>query len=345
GATHSRLVICDESGQSVGATSGLGTNHWGIGIPECARRIADMVERAKEEAGIPKETPLTSLGLSLSGCEQEATNLELEQELRTTFPDLALSYAVSSDTMGSMFTASAIGGMVLISGTGSNCLLRNPDGSTANCGGWGNFLGDEGSAWFISYRAVKVVFDHMDNFETSPAPVDKTWDLIKDHFNIDTRYDMLPHCYAKFDKPFFANLCKKLALNADNGDQLALGLFREAGVHLARMIVALLPKVSKDLVKSGDLSVVCVGSVWSSWNLLKDAFTEELAKTNIKYNLKLVRITKSSAYGACYLGADNAKFNLPRNYADNITVLHTYTDPGTAAKTTNGVKPPGCCKC
>jgi len=70
GATHSRLVICDESGQSVGATSGLGTNHWGIGIPECARRIADMVERAKEEAGIPKETPLTSLGLSLSGCEQ-----------------------------------------------------------------------------------------------------------------------------------------------------------------------------------------------------------------------------------------------------------------------------------
>jgi len=70
GATHSRLVICDESGQSVGSTSGLGTNHWGIGIPECARRIEDMVERAKEEAGIPKDTSLISLGLSLSGCEQ-----------------------------------------------------------------------------------------------------------------------------------------------------------------------------------------------------------------------------------------------------------------------------------
>ncbi|KAH8313708.1 hypothetical protein KR067_010598, partial [Drosophila pandora] len=345
GATHSRLVICDESGQSVGSTSGLGTNHWGIGIPECARRIADMVERAKEEAGISKTTPLTSLGLSLSGCEQEATNLELEQELRTTFPDLALSYAVSSDTMGSMFTASAIGGMVLISGTGSNCLLRNPDGTTANCGGWGNFLGDEGSAWFISYRAVKVVFDDMDNFEKSPAPVDKTWALIKDHFNIETRYDMLPHCYAKFDKPFFANLCKKLAQNADSGDELARGLFREAGVHLARMIVALLPQVSKELVKSGSLSVVCVGSVWSSWNLLQDAFTAELAKTHIKYNLKLVRITKSSAYGACYLGADSAKFDLPRNYADNITVLHTYTGPEKATKATNGVQPLGCCKC
>ncbi|XP_001358601.3 N-acetyl-D-glucosamine kinase isoform X1 [Drosophila pseudoobscura] len=343
GATHSRLVICDESGQSVGSTSGLGTNHWGIGIPECARRIADMVERAKEEANISKDIRLTSLGLSLSGCEQEATNRELEQELRTTFPNLADSYAVSSDTMGSMFTASSIGGIVLISGTGSNCLLRNPDGSTFNCGGWGNFLGDEGSAWYISYRALKVVFDDMDSFEKAPAPITKTWALIKEHFSIETRYDMLPHCYAKFDKPFFANLCKKLAQNAEDGDELALILFREAGVHLARMITALLPNVHKDLVQTGELNVVCVGSVWSSWNLFQGAFTKELSKQSIKFNLKLVRITKSSAYGACYLGADSAAFNLPRKYSDNFTVLHTIPKGGKAP-TGNGVATK-CCKC
>ncbi|XP_064550409.1 N-acetyl-D-glucosamine kinase [Drosophila montana] len=330
GATHSHLVICDESGESVGTASGLGTNHWGIGIPTCARRIADMVERCKDEAKIPKDTPLTSLGLSLSGCEQEATNRELEQELRSIYPNLAESYAVSSDTMGSMFTATSIGGIVLISGTGSNCLLRNPDGSTANCGGWGHFLGDEGSAWYISYRAIKLVFDDMDNLEKSPLPIEQTWSLIREHFSIETRYDMLPHCYAKFDKPFFANLCKKLAQNAEAGDKLALSLFHEAGVLLARMIKSLLPKVHRDLVKSGDLSVVCVGSVWSSWNLLQEAFISEISKMSIDYNLKLVRITKSSAYGACYLGADSAKFDLPRNYADNFTVLHIHPGSGPA---------------
>lgn len=76
---------------------------------------------------------------------KEATNYELEMELRTSFPDIADNYFVCSDTMGSIFTASPTGGMVLISGTGSNALLKNPDGTSYNCGGWGHFLGDEGS--------------------------------------------------------------------------------------------------------------------------------------------------------------------------------------------------------
>lgn len=66
-------------------------------------------------------------------------------------------YVVCSDTIGSVVTASAKGGLVLIAGTGSNALLSNPDGKVYSCGGWGNVLADEASGRLIYFLfTIKV---------------------------------------------------------------------------------------------------------------------------------------------------------------------------------------------
>lgn len=62
--------MCDEAGTIVASVTGPGTNHWMLGIPECARRIAKMVEDAKTAVGLGNDVQLKALGLSLSGCEQ-----------------------------------------------------------------------------------------------------------------------------------------------------------------------------------------------------------------------------------------------------------------------------------
>lgn len=144
GATHSKCAISDETGEILAIVGGPHTNHWIVGIAECARRLAELVERAKAEANIPQTVPLKSLGLSLSGCEQEATNQELEAVLRQSHPTTSETYVVCSDTIGSIASAARHGGVCLISGTGSNAFLKNPDGSVFGCGGWGHILGDEG---------------------------------------------------------------------------------------------------------------------------------------------------------------------------------------------------------
>ena len=60
-----------------------------------------------------------------------------------------------------------------------------------------------------------------------------------------------------------------------SGDKLCIWLFEEAGRMLGRHIRALSPMVSPSLATAqGGLHVVCVGSVWKSWNLLKDGFLQ-----------------------------------------------------------------------
>lgn len=64
------------------------------------------------------------------------------------YPNLSERYAIGSDTEGSVAVTSGNGGAVCIAGTGSNTFLLNPDGSKAQCGGWGYLLGDEGSGQY-----------------------------------------------------------------------------------------------------------------------------------------------------------------------------------------------------
>lgn len=177
----------------------------------------------------------------------------------------------------------------------------------------------------------------MDNLEKSLFCINRVWDLIRHHFNVDTRLDLLDHCYAKFDKPYFASLCKKLAHLAEEGDELCTYLFKESGKMLAKFILALIPKVQKSLLNNGNLHIVCVGSVWLSWNLLREGFLKELNHHKISFGLKLVTITKTMAYGAVYLGADGIKFDLPRNYEDNYKVFYHYTQDQNIYCERNGI--------
>lgn len=85
GATHSKLIICDENGAIVSSVAGPSTNHWMVGIPECANRIAKMVEAGKSEGKIPQNVKLKTLGLSLSGCEQVCVILHQIRSLSMIF--------------------------------------------------------------------------------------------------------------------------------------------------------------------------------------------------------------------------------------------------------------------
>ncbi|XP_072936185.1 uncharacterized protein [Epargyreus clarus] len=367
GATHSNLVICDQTGMVRGRAKGLGTNHWTIGIDECANRVIAMLHAAKIDAGIPLMKPLDSLGLTLSGCEQDSSNADLAAGVRQKDPACAKAIYVASDTAGSLFTGATNGGMVLIAGTGSNALLRTPDGQQYGCGGWGYLLGDEGGAYWIAHRAVKMVFDDADGLRRAPHCTERLWRAVQDHFDADNKADLLPHAYKHFDKSHFAGLTAKLSSLADDGDALSQHLFADAGAALAAHVAALAERAetkhngtfeingqngatselenvngASEVKQNGSangqhganghgencfgnaLRVVCVGSVWNSWDALKPGALKQLADRRVKQELELVRLRVSSAMGAAWLAAKHIGYELPRDDSAFCEVFYTY---------------------
>lgn len=192
----------------------------------------------------------------------------------------------------------------------------------------------------MSLRAIKYCFDFFDGFEQPPYPMDCVWEIVKKQFQVESHIDLLNVFYKDFDKAYIASLCKKIAEAANEGDQLCQHIFKQSGVNLARSLSAVLPKAAKELTnREGGLHVLCVGSVWLSWNLLKPGFVAYLHSNTDVQELSLMRLKTTAAVGAVFMGADKHKINLPRDYKKNYDVFYTYkrcTPCSKAATAING---------
>jgi len=104
-------------------------------------------------------------------------------------------------------------------------------------------------------------------------------------------------------------------------------IFYEAGSLLARHITALAPKIDSSLLDNPNgLTIVCVGSVWKSWHLLKSGFIEGLRIPRkqgdpLVRKVRLMALNKTIAVGAAAMGAKHSDYTLPLHYESNCNIL------------------------
>jgi len=335
GSSASNLVLLDRDGKILGkSVCDGGTNPWLIGIDECCTRISKLIDEAKTNASLALDTPIEALGMSLSGVEKEDNKTYIINSIQKQHPEVK-SFHICNDCHGSLATATESGGVVLISGTGSNCLLVNPSGSTANCGGWGHMMGDEGSAYWIAHTAIKAVFNHLDGYVISPYSIKYLHEKMYEYFGITDRFGMLPHLYPnedKFDKQRFANFTAEgVVKGATNGDELCKHVLRLGGQELGKHVQAVIPKMEPELVsKPGGLTILAVGGVWRSWDFLKEGFIEGISPRTPEQKglseFSIVRFKKgtSASIGAAALAAKHAKLPLAIDYNQTTDTFYQH---------------------
>ena len=326
GGSHSVGVLMNSRGEVVSQVESGSTNYYLVGEDACFSTLRDIVGQLLRSAGLEESAVVCSIGMTLSGAEK----LEIQERIRLAMVSMAECVFVGSDTLGAVHTASTKGGMVLIAGSGSNCQLLSPDGSTHNCGGWGNVLGDEGSGYRISWLGIKSIFDHRDRYRLCQHDVTRLETEMSKYFKMKERKDILQHMYTGFNKGHIAGFCRDIAELAAAGDPLSASLFDTAGYELGQHVVALLGHVTESVLsdKETGLLVVAAGGVWKSWKLLKGSFLKRIKEGRLEkgiepFQLTVVQLVTTAAVGASLLGARQAGEFLAVDLKKNINVFYS----------------------
>ena len=267
-------------------------------------------------------TEKVSLGLTLAGASSEAVqaNIALQIKSRVKFVDRIV---VDTDAVAPIFMGLKKG-TVLISGTGSSCLFISENGIEKRSGGLGHMLGDEGSAYWIATKAIKLVLDKADEIPNNVLDTSLVEREIKNYFKIEDLKDLMKIFHENFDKAKIAGFTERLAITAndknDPGKQKCLFIlknlvakicFSSAGSELAKLVVSM-----ENTLENGDEvppEILCQGSVWNSCNLLKESFIQgtfsrlffasSFAFSGMKLHSKLTALSFVQVSACCAYGA------------------------------------------
>ncbi len=389
GATNTVCVLMDDAGRILAKEHGSGTNSYVrtkttrsrsslpshspsppspqlIGVPAVADILVDLTTKAKASAGLAPSTPLAAFGACMSGFLEAKPQAELVALLSQRDPDFAASYYIDNDSPGSIYTAAgAGGGSVIICGTGTMAQLLTASGSTVNCGGHGHMFGDEASAYSIAASAIRGIFRAGDNYSEDPEravpDVSRARAAMLIYFKVASPEGMLEVFYKTFLKANVAGFARVLADLARDGDAFSQSVFAQAGKELGSMARTLAPHLLPAGAPPGParvvdgFAIVCVGSVWKSWDLLAPTFIaaatapfHSLPRSVVGWeegggagsavgvtartaeerghlrSFRLLRLKETSAVGSAWFAARRAGVNVPVDHGALAEVLYTH---------------------
>ncbi len=269
GATNTTAVVVDGNCTLLWRGEGGCGSLTRIGAEGATGIVSSLWQRACRDC---EEFPgrLAAVAGGFAGGRSRAVQMDLARRILNIFAhppyrddlpltlthdaEIALTGAVGEDSRG----------CVVISGTGSICMVRDETGATALAGGWGWPLGDEGSATWVGWKAVRRTLAAWEEGLHSSLV-----GLIMDVWELEAEEASDPHGLMRVaaraigDTREYARLAPRVYDFAMDGDPDAVTILRETGTVLGGLIQCGCRRLG---MKPGEeLSVSFMGSLGESW--------------------------------------------------------------------------------
>jgi len=241
GGSKTDCVLVDEHGAVLASAYGSASNPIRTGYAKTWFALSSTADAVLARQKI-KSTDISGICAGLGGAARTQVARRIASFLERSFPNAAVQ--VTSDMEIALSAAAGDGkGIVLIAGTGSVAFGRNASGLTARAGGFGPWIGDEGSGFEIGKLAAAAVSREVD--ARGPQTV-LTERIFKD---LDCRdWNELFERIAKSADDVFPRLFPTVAKAGDGGDPVACELLQHAAASLSDLTF----NVAKKLQLTGE---------------------------------------------------------------------------------------------
>ena len=217
GGTGSRFVCADENGKEIYSGIGPALNGNGLSKDSFIQNIMGIVNSITKKVGSPDDCKGLAIGLA------GISNVQIREGFAAVMNEAGFrNYSIYGDHETAFSAAfPEQHGILLISGTGSLCFGKRPDGMSARAGGYGHLIDDKGSAYDISIRILEAVVRAEDGRGENTV----FRELVFDKLGIKDVRELIGYVYSTdTSKGDIAALAPLLSEGIKRGDSVAVAI-------------------------------------------------------------------------------------------------------------------------
>lgn len=237
GGSKTMAVVVDAQGRELGRGKAGASNYQAVGLDTALSRVQEALAEAMAQAGADFGERPAGLVLGMAGIDRPEDMARWQAELADR-PALADKLEVCGDMDLILYALPERKGLGIIAGTGSIAVGRDGrrGGDRIRAGGWGHFMGDEGSGLWLGRQALNASTRAADGrgAQTELLPlILKAWGLKEPSELIGAVYGT-----GVVDNAKVARLSELVFRAAEGGDEFAKILLHEAINELALAVKA-----------------------------------------------------------------------------------------------------------